>query len=184
MREPLSRIVWLTETKIRRRYFFILRPLRRRHGWIPCVPARTKDKRRHRRRLSFVSSVICLADRWRWAAVAGRRAPAFPETFSTERRERMREIWGCMVRKATFECHRKGAERSFISALSCHLRTTREHSRATMGPQTFDPKAGSGKCCAEKFLSPRESQRCSTIALMDVRLRGASVVDLWKESKG
>lgn len=31
-------------------------------GWIPCVPARTKDKRRRRRRrLSFVSSVICLA---------------------------------------------------------------------------------------------------------------------------
>lgn len=39
-----------------------------RHRRIPCVPARTKDKRR--RRLSFVSSVICLADRWRWAAAA------------------------------------------------------------------------------------------------------------------
>lgn len=38
--------------------------------------------------------------------------------------ERMREIWGCMARKATFECHRKGAERSFICALSRYLRYT------------------------------------------------------------
>lgn len=67
-REPLSRIVWLTETKIRRRYFFYPRGGNVGgkggggwHGWIPCVPARTKDKRRRRRRLSFVSSVICLA---------------------------------------------------------------------------------------------------------------------------
>lgn len=48
-------------------FFFILRPRggnvagEGAEGWIPCVPARTKDKRRRRRRLSFVSSVICLA---------------------------------------------------------------------------------------------------------------------------
>lgn len=115
MREPLSRIVWLTETKIRRRYFFIPRPLRRRHGWIPCVPARTKDKRR--RRLSFVSSVICLADRWRWAAVAGRRAPAFPETFSTERRERMRRYGVAWLERPHLNATGKGL--SALSSLLC-----------------------------------------------------------------
>lgn len=72
--EPLSKSVWLTETKIRQQYFSVPSYVIG-SGWrtlekIPCVPTRTKDKRhrcrcpcrrRRRRRLSFVSSVICLA---------------------------------------------------------------------------------------------------------------------------
>lgn len=49
------------------------------HGWIPCVPARTKDKRRRRRRLSFVSSVICLT------VVVAVPPPFHPEPFPAAR---------------------------------------------------------------------------------------------------
>lgn len=71
--------------------------------------------------------------------------------------ERMREIWGCMVRKATFECHRKGAERSFISpALSCHLRdpSTLHGHDGTLNFRS-GPPAGSGKRWPGIFLSLR-----------------------------
>lgn len=78
--------------------------------------------------------------------------------------ERMREIWGCMVRKATFECHRKGAERSFISpALSCHLRdpSTLHGHDGTLNFRS-GPPAGSGKRWPGIFLSRRgEAGPCS-----------------------
>lgn len=145
-------------------------------GWIPCVPARTKDKRRRRRRrLSFVSSVICLAVGFPPLPPV---LPPFPSPFLPDEPvsrggrgahpvERMREIWGCMVRKATFECHRKGAERSFISpALSCHLRdpSTLHGHDGTLNFRS-GPPAGSGKRWPGIFLSLRgEAGPCSFCA--------------------
>lgn len=137
------------------------------------MPARTKDKRRRRRRLSFVSSVICLAVGFPPPSSSAAAAPPAPCPARTRREgarvgahpvERMREIWGCMVRKATFECHRKGAERSFISpALSCHLRdpSTLHGHDGTLNFRS-GPPAGSGKRWPGIFLSRRgEAGPCS-----------------------
>lgn len=78
----------------------------------------------------------------------------------------MREIWGCMVRKATFECHRKRAERSFISALSCHLRASREHSTVTDGTLNFRSGGRIRNMLRREIFIARKGNGCSTISLI------------------
>ena len=165
MREPLSRIVWLTETKIRRRFFLFFA--------LPCDGFRACQHGQKTNAVVvfrlFQASFVWRAPPWRWAsaavAAAGRRAVANPEpTFPSEGgrkggRERMREIWGCMVRKATFEYHRKGAERSFISALSCHLRASREHSTVTDGTLNFRSGGRIRKMLRREIFSAKKGGR-------------------------
>lgn len=133
-------------------FFFIPRPrggnvaVEGAGGWIPCVPARTKDKRRRRRRLSFVSSVICLAVGFPPPSSSAAAAPPAPCPARTRFPPRGGRGWGPTRWKgcgrygvAWLERPHLNATGKGLSALSslrlCRATyATRRHFTAMMGP--------------------------------------------------